>query len=175
MNREEKNVIVLGLKEKIESFGSFYITDTSNLSVAQVNVIRRKCFEKGIAFQVAKNTLIRKAMEATSVDYSPLFESLKGTSAIMFTNTGNEPAKLIKEIRKPKGVDKPILKGASIETAFFIGDNQLETLSNIKSRQELIGDIIGLLQSPAKNVVSALQSGGGKLAGIVKTLSERGA
>lgn len=174
MNREEKNVIILDLKEKMESFGTFYITDTSSLTVAKINQIRRKCFERGITFQVAKNTLIQKAMEATGVDYSPLFAALKGTSGVMFSNTGNVPAKLIKELRSEKGAEKPILKGASIEQAFFVGDNQLDTLVAIKSRQELIGDIVGLLQSPAKNVISALKSEGGKLAGILKTLSEKG-
>jgi large subunit ribosomal protein L10 len=121
---------------------------------------------------VAKNTLIQKAMEKTNSEaYEGIFEALKGTSALMFSETGNVPAKVIKEFRK-KG-DKPVLKGAYIDTAVFLGDNQLDTLSAIKSKNELVGDIIGLLQSPAKNVISALKSSGGKLAGIVKTLSER--
>lgn len=171
MKKEEKSEIVLDLKEKMSSHNTFYITDTSNLTVAQVNNIRRKCFEKGIKFQVAKNTLIRKAMEASGTDYSDMFEVLKGSSAIMFSTVGNAPAKLIKEFRKTG--EKPVLKGAYIDAAIFIGDNQLEALSNLKSKEELIGDIIALLQSPAKNVISGLKSGGGKLAGIVKTLSER--
>lgn len=173
MTREEKQEIVLELKEQITAHNSFYITDTAGLTVAQVNKIRRKCFEKGIAFRVAKNTLIQKAMEQSGNDYSELFGALKGTSAIMFSTTGNTPAKLIKELRKEG--PKPILKGASIDLSFYIGDNQLDALVNLKSKEELVGDIIGLLQSPAKNVVSALSSGGGKLAGIVKTLSERAA
>lgn len=171
MKREEKESIVHDLKATIGEFSSIYITDTSNLTVAQVNNIRRKCFEKGVKFQVAKNTLIRKAMEATGADYTELFAALKGTSAIMFSNTGNTPAKLIQELRKKS--DRPILKGAWIDSSIFIGDNHLEALVALKSKNELIGDIIALLQSPAKNVVSGLQSGKNKLAGIVKTLSER--
>lgn len=122
--------------------------------------------------QVAKNTLIRKAMEATGNDYSELFGTLKGTSAIMFSEVGNAPAKLIKEVRK--NGDKPALKAAYIDSAVFIGDNQLDALTQLKSKEELIGDIIALLQSPAKNVISGLKSGGNKLAGILKTLEERG-
>lgn len=172
MKKEEKHEIVLDLKEKLTAHNNFYITDTSNLTVAQVNVIRRKCFEKGIKMQVAKNTLIRKAMEATGNDYSELFGSLKGTSAIMFSEVGNAPAKLIKEVRK--NGDKPALKAAYIDSAIFIGDNQLEALIQLKSKEELIGDVIALLQSPAKNVISGLKASGGKLAGILKTLEERG-
>lgn len=172
MKKEEKHAIVADLKDNMLSYNTFYITDTSSLTVAQINVIRRKCFEKGIKFQVAKNTLIRKALEATGVDYSGLFDTLKGTSAIMFATIGNAPAKLIKELRR--GLDKPVLKGASVDTAIFVGDGQLDMLTTLKTKEELVGDIIGLLQSPAKNVVSALKSSGGKLAGIVKTLSEKG-
>ena len=172
MKKEEKNEIVLDLKEKIAAHNSFYITDTSNLTVAQVNVIRRKCFERGITIQVAKNTLIRKAMEASGNDYSELFSALKGTSAIMFASVGNAPAKLIKEFRKSG--DRPLLKAACIDSAIFIGDNQLDALTQLKSKEELVGDIIALLQSPAKNVISGLKSSGGKLAGILKTLEERG-
>ncbi len=173
MKREEKNEIVLDLQEKLSSHNSFYITDTSNLTVAQINVIRRKCFEKDIKFQVAKNTLIRKAMEAAGADYyTEMFDILKGSSSIMFSSIGNAPAKLIRELRNSG--DKPVLKGACIDSAIFIGDNQLDALTRLKSKEELIGDIIGLLQSPAKNVISGLKSGGGKLAGILKTLEERG-
>lgn len=172
MKKEEKHEIVLDLQEKIASHNTFYITDTSNLTVAQVNVIRRKCFERGITIQVAKNTLIRKAMEASGNDYSELFSALKGTSAIMFASVGNAPAKLIKEFRKAG--DKPLLKAACIDSAIFIGDNQLDALTQLKSKEELVGDIIALLQSPAKNVISGLKSSGGKLAGILKTLEERG-
>jgi large subunit ribosomal protein L10 len=122
--------------------------------------------------QVAKNTLIRKAMEASEGDYSEIFDVLKGSSSILFSKTANAPAKLIKQLRKTG--DKPLLKAAYIDSAVFIGDNQLDALVNLKSKEQLVGDIIGLLQSPAKNVISGLQSGGNKLAGIVKTLQERG-
>lgn len=172
MNREEKQEIVNALAEQIKSYGNFYIADTANLSVAKINGIRRKCFDRGIAMQVVKNTLIKKALSEAGVDSEELLGALKGASTMLFSETGNAPAKLIKELRKEG--DKPVLKGAYIDTAVFIGDNQLDALTVLKSREELIGDIIGLLQSPAKNVLSALQSGGNTLAGLVKTLQERG-
>lgn len=173
MNREEKHEVVSALQEKMQEFGNFYIADTSSLSVEKVNNIRRKCFESGIEMQVAKNTLIRKAIEGLEGDNSDIFAALKGQSAILFSRTGNGPAKLIKELRKVKGAEKPLLKAAFIDTAIFVGDHHLDALVSLKSREELIGDIIGLLQSPAKNVISALKSSGGKIAGIVKTLQER--
>jgi large subunit ribosomal protein L10 len=172
MNKDEKHELVLALTEQIKEYGNFYITDTSNLTVAKVNDIRRKCFESDITMQVAKNTLIRKAMEASAGDFSPIFEALKGSSSILFSKSATAPAKLIKQLRRTG--EKPILKAAYIDSAIFVGDNQLDTLINLKSREQLIGEIIGLLQSPAKNVISGLQSGGNKLAGIVKTLQERG-
>ncbi|MBS1527731.1 MAG: 50S ribosomal protein L10 [Bacteroidetes bacterium] len=172
MTKEEKHELVLALTEQMKEYGNFYITDTANLTVAKVNDIRRKCFESDITMQVAKNTLIKKAMEATGGDFSPIYDVLKGSSTILFTKSATAPAKLIKQLRKAG--EKPILKAAYIDSAVFIGDNQLDTLINLKSKEQLIGEIIGLLQSPAKNVVSALQSGGNKLAGIVKTLQERG-
>ena len=172
MKREEKNVIIGEIAELLNKYPNVYIADTSALTVAKVNELRRLCFGKDVKMLVAKNKLIRKAMEKNNAQaYSEMFSALKGTSALMFSEIGNSPAKLIKEFRK-KG-DRPILKGAYIDTAVFLGDNQLETLSSIKSKNELVGEIIGLLQSPAKNVISALKSGGGKLAGIIKTLSER--
>ena len=172
MKREEKQEVVLALTEQIQEYGNFYITDTANLSVAKVNAIRRKCFESDIKMLVAKNTLIRKAMEAADGDFSEMFEVLKGSSSIMFSKSANAPAKLIKQLRKQG--DKPLLKAAYIDSAVFIGDNQLDALVNLKSKEELVADIIALLQSPARNVIGALQSGGNKLAGIVKTLQERG-
>jgi large subunit ribosomal protein L10 len=172
MRKEEKHDVVLALTETIAEYGNFYITDTANLSVAKVNDIRRKCFDNGIKMQVAKNTLIRKAMEASQGDYSEIFDVLKGSSSILFSKTANAPAKLIKQLRKTG--DKPVLKAAYIDSAVFIGDNQLDALVNLKSKEQLVADIIALLQSPAKNVISGLQSGGNKLAGIVKTLQERG-
>jgi len=173
MKREEKDVIIGEIAELLTQYPNVYVADTSTLTVEKTNQLRRLCFSKGVKMLVAKNTLIRKAMEKKDGEsYNDLFKSLKGTSALMFCETGNVPAKLIKEFRKA-GSDRPLLKGAYIDTAIFLGDNQLDTLSAIKSKNELIGDIIGLLQSPARNVISALQSGGGKIAGIVKTLSER--
>jgi large subunit ribosomal protein L10 len=172
MNKEEKHELVIALTEQMKEYGNFYITDTSDLTVAKVNHIRRQCFESDITMQVAKNSLIKKAMEAMGGDFAPIYDVLKGSSSILFSKSSTAPAKLIKQLRK-KG-EKPILKAAYIDTAIFIGDKQLDTLINLKSKDQLIGEIIGLLQSPAKNVISALQSGGNILAGVVKTLQERG-
>jgi large subunit ribosomal protein L10 len=172
MNKEEKHELVAALTEQMKEFGNFYITDTSDLTVAKVNDIRRKCFESDITMQVAKNSLIKKAMEAAGGDFSPIYDVLKGSSSILFSKSATAPAKLIKQLRKRS--EKPILKAAYIDSAIFIGDNQIDTLINLKSKEQLLGEIIGLLQSPAKNVISALQSGGNILAGVVKTLQERG-
>jgi large subunit ribosomal protein L10 len=172
MRKEEKQEIVKALAEQIKSYGNFYITDTSDLTVASINGIRRKCFESGITVQVAKNTLIRKALEEAGVDSPELVGVLKGSSTLMFSTVGNAPAKLIKDLRKTS--DKPVLKGAYIDASAFVGDNQLDALVSLKSKEELVGDIIALLQSPAKNVISGLKSGGNTIAGLVKTLQERG-
>jgi large subunit ribosomal protein L10 len=172
MRKEDKNQIISELSDKFAKYNNIYITDVASLTVEKSNNLRRLCFAKGIEIQVAKNTLIRKAMEQTAdKDFEPLYDTLKGSTALIFSETGNLPGKVIKDFRK--GSEKPVVKGAYIDSAIFIGDNQLDALANIKSKFELIGDVIGLLQSPAKNVISALQSGGGKLAGILKTLSER--
>lgn len=175
MTREEKAEIIDELSQKFSSTPYFYITGAEKMSVSEVNTLRRLCFERGIEYRVVKNTLIRKALETLDTDYSSFDEKvLKGFSGIMFhPESGKVPAQLIKEFRKKAGNDKLKLKGASVDYSLFIGENQLETLITLKSKQELIGDVIGLLQSPAKNVVSALQSGGNKLAGILKTLSEK--
>jgi large subunit ribosomal protein L10 len=172
MTKEEKHELVNALTEQMKEFGNFYITDTSNLTVAKVNDIRRKCFESDITMKVAKNSLIQKAMEAAGGDYTQMFDVLKGSSSILFSKSATAPAKLIKQLRKKS--DKPVLKAAYIDSAIFIGDNQIDTLIALKSKEQLVGEIIGLLQSPAKNVISALQSGGNILAGVVKTLQERG-
>jgi len=172
MTKEEKKDLVVALTEQIKESGNFYITDTSNLTVAKVNDIRRQCFENDIVMQVTKNSLIKKAVEAIGGDFSTLDIALKGPSSILFSKSASAPAKLIKKLRK-KG-DKPVLKAAYIDSAIFVGDNQLDTLVNLKTKEQLVGEIIGLLQSPAKNVISALQSGGNILAGVVKTLQERG-
>ena len=171
MKREDKQAIIDDLSEIIKKYPNFYVTDTAGLTVQNTTKLRRLCFAKGVKMRVAKNSLIQKAMEKTGNGYEGIYEALKGTSALLFSDTGNVPAKIIKEFRKTS--DKPILKGAFVETAIFLGDNQLDTLVKIKSKNELIADIIFLLQSPARDVISALQSSGGKLAGIVKTLSER--
>ena len=175
MKKEDKAVIIEELSEKFKNNMSFYFTDASGLSVAQVNQLRRKCFEKGIDYRVVKNTLIKKALETIYADFSSLNEKvLTGFSGIMFSgDNASEPAKLIKAFKKSDKKDRPKLKGASIEYDLFIGEDQLDILSNIKSKNELIGELIGLLQSPAKNVISALQSGVNTIAGLVKTLSER--
>jgi len=172
MNKEEKHELVASLAEQMKEYGNFYITDTANLTVAKVNHIRRQCFESNITMQVAKNSLIKKAMETIGGDFTPMYDVLKGSSSILFSKSSTAPAKLIKQLRK-KG-EKPILKAAYIDASIFVGDNQLDTLINLKSKEQLVGEIIGLLQSPAKNVISALQSGGNILAGVVKTLQERG-
>jgi large subunit ribosomal protein L10 len=175
MTREEKAVIIEELSQKFSTTPYFYITSASGMSVSEVNQLRRLCFERGVEYRVVKNTLIMKALETLDTDYTPFQDSvLKGFSGIMFhPESGKVPAQLIKEFRKKSGNDKLKLKGASVDYSLFIGENQLDLLISLKSKQELIGEVIGLLQSPAKNVVSALQSGGNKLAGILKTLSEK--
>ena len=175
MTREEKAVVIEELVQKFSDNSHFYITDASGMTVAETNALRRLCFEKGIEYKVFKNTLIQKALERMDADYAPFDDAvLKGFSGVMFSaENANAPAKLIKEFRKKSGGESPMLKGASIDTDLFIGEENLDTLSKLKSKAELIGEIIGLLQSPAKNVISGLQGAGGKLAGILKTLSER--
>ncbi|MFN3528760.1 MAG: 50S ribosomal protein L10 [Bacteroidia bacterium] len=172
MTREEKAQIIEDLAEKLSQSPYFYLTDSSNLTVENINKFRRLCFQKGVEFRVVKNTLLQKAMERVDATvYEGLYGSLKGSTSIMFAEQGNVPAKLLKEFRK--SFDKPVLKAAFIDSAIYTGDDQIDALVAVKSKFELIGDVIALLQSPAKNVVSALQSGGGTLAGLVKTLQER--
>jgi large subunit ribosomal protein L10 len=171
MTKTEKQATIDTLTKKFSDSNFFYFTDTSGLTVEKINQLRRICFDKGINLQVAKNTLIKKALVAGGKFSDDLDPVLHGPTAIMFTETGNVPAKVIKQFRA--GGDKPALKAAYIDSAIYVGENQLEALINVKSKDELVGDIIGLLQSPAKNVISALKSSGGKLAGIVKTLQER--
>lgn len=171
--REEKELLINELISDLNSNPNFYITDTSSLTVEKTNQLRRACFKNQVTMKVVKNTLLIKAMERSGKNYEELYSALAGTTAVMFCEVGNVPAKLIKDFRKAG--DRPKLKAAFVEECTYLGDNQLDILVAIKSKNELIGDIIGLLQSPAKNVISALQSGGGKIAGIVKTLSERNA
>ncbi len=171
MKREEKNQKIETLAEKLNSSEVFYLTDTSELDVETVNKLRRLCFKKNVSMHVVKNTLLKKAMEKVEKDLEPLYDALKGPTSLMFSDTGNVPAKLIKEFRKNNS--KPLLKGAFVEQVCYLGEENLDVLINIKSKNELIGDILALLQSPAKNVIASLQSGGGKLSGILKTLSEK--
>ncbi|MFP4090943.1 MAG: 50S ribosomal protein L10 [Cyclobacteriaceae bacterium] len=175
MTREEKSALIDELAEKLKRTDYFYIADTAGMTVAQVNSFREMCYKRGVEYKVVKNTLIKKALERLDTDYTPFHKVLKGSSGIMFSpEISNIPANIIKDYRKKgKNLEKPALKGASIDTALFVGDEHLDMLSSLKSKNELIGDVIGLLQSPAKNVVSSLQSGKNLLAGIVKTLSER--
>ncbi len=173
MRKEEKTQIIESISAQIKETPNFYITDISGLNAEATSKLRRACFEKGIKLVVVKNTLFHKAlMEMNNEEIALLYPSLEGPTAIMYTETPNAPAKLIKEYAKD-GAEKPALKAAYVQECSFVGANKLDELCNIKSREELIGDIVGLLQSPARNVISALQSAGGKLAGIVKTLSER--
>jgi large subunit ribosomal protein L10 len=173
MTKEEKATIIDELSEKFSQNNHYYITDASSLTVAQVNAFRRICFNTGVEYRVYKNTLIRKALEKQGVNNTDLFDVLHGFSGVIFSKeSGNAPAKAIKEYRK-KMEGKPGLKAASIEKAIFIGEEHLDTLSSLKSKNELIGDIISILQSPAKNVISALLSSKQTVAGLLKTLEER--
>ena len=171
MTREEKSLVIDNLTAQLAENNVIYVTDLTGLDAQQTSALRRACFKADIKLAVVKNTLLAKAMESSDKEFGELPRILKGNSALMYAEVGNAPAKLIKEFRKKS--DKPVLKGAYIDSAVFVGDNQLDALAAIKSKNEVIGDIIGLLQSPAKNVISALKSSGGKLAGIIKTLSEK--
>jgi large subunit ribosomal protein L10 len=171
MTREEKSQVIEELTAQLGENVNIYLTDISGLDAGTTSNLRRACFKANVQMAVVKNTLLEKAMEASDKDFGELPTVLKGNTSVMYSETGNAPAKVIKAFRKKS--EKPLLKGAFIEEAIYLGDDQLEALVNIKSREELIGDIVGLLQSPAKNVVSALQSGGGKLSGILKTLSQK--
>ncbi len=171
MTRQEKDQFIDTLADKLANNVNIYLTDVSELTVKDSNNLRRLFFSKGVEIQVVKNSLLKKAMEKTDGNFEEAYEVLKGNTALVFSETANLPAKLIKEFRKKS--EKPILKAAYVDTEFYLGDEQISTLATLKSKNEIIGDIIGLLQSPAKNVISALQSGSSILSGIVKTLSER--
>jgi len=174
MTRSDKAVLIDELKAKFVDNQYFYFADSSALTVEQINQLRGLCFEKGIEIKVIKNTLAKKALEVNEAEkgFEPLYEALSGPTTVFFADTANAPAKVIKEFRK--SFDKPLLKAAYIDSDVFLGDDQLEVLASLKSKDELIGEVIGLLQSPAKNVISALKSSGGTIAGILKTLEERG-
>lgn len=172
MTKEEKLVVINSLTEQLNAYPHFYITNIEALNAEQTAALRRKCFESDVKLIVVKNTLLVKALEKAEKADADLVKVLEGSTSIMFTHTGKTPAVVIKDFRK--NCDKPVLKAAYVEGCVYVGDNQLDTLCNIKSREELIGDIVALLQSPAKNVISALQANAGqKIAGIVKTLEER--
>jgi large subunit ribosomal protein L10 len=171
MNKDDKNRIIDNLTDTISKARHFYLTDISDLNAETTSKLRRACFEKEITLVVVKNTLLQKALERFEGKFEELYGTLKDSTSIMFTKVNNVPAKLIKEFRKTS--PKPVLKAAFVEESIYIGDDQLDALSGIKSKEELIGELVLLLQSPARNVLSALQSGSSKLAGIVKTLSEK--
>jgi large subunit ribosomal protein L10 len=171
MTREEKSKVIENLTAQLSENPIIYLADISTLNANSTSNLRRACFKAGVKLEVVKNTLLAKAMESSDKDFGDLSQTLVGNTSIMFSETGNAPAKVIKEFRKKS--DRPLLKGAYIEESVYVGDDQLDNLVNIKSKEELLGEIIGLLQSPAKNVISALKSGGNTIAGIVKTLSER--
>lgn len=172
MNREEKAQYIDDLAAELSAANILYLTDTADLTVETVNSLRRRCFQSNISLKVVKNTLLKKAKDRVEgKNYGELASLLKGSTSIMISQEANAPARLIQEFRKKN--QKPILKGAYIEEAIFVGDNQLVALETMKSKEELIGEIVGLLQSPAKNVLSGLKGAGGKIAGILKTLEER--
>lgn len=171
MRKEEKTQLIEALAEKINNAGNFYLTDISDLNSEATSKLRRLCFKRNVEISMVKNTLLKKAMEKTGKDYENLFSVLKGSTSIMFAEAANDPAKLIQEFRRTS--PKPILKGAYVQESIYLGDDQLNALVSIKSKNELIGDVIWMLQSPMSNVISALQSGGNILSGLVKTMSER--
>jgi len=173
MTKEQKNEVIEVLKDKFAQYTNFYVTNTESLTVDQVSKLRRICFSKKVEMKVAKNTLIKKALE--SIDdkkYSGVYESLNGVTALLFSESAKDPALIISTFRKESNGEKPVLKAAFIDGDVFVGDNQLATLRDLKTKQDLIGEIIGLLQSPAKNVISALNAGN-KLAGLIKALEDK--
>lgn len=174
MNKAQKTQVIENLKERFANSTFFYLADASSLTVMQVNSFRKLCFEQNVQMQVVKNTLIKKALEAgdEAKNFSDLYGSLERPTAVLFCETANIPARIIEKFRKTNS--KPILKAAYIDSSVYVGDDQIEVLTKLKSKEELVGEIIGLLQSPAKNVISALKSGGSTIAGLLKTLEERG-
>lgn len=173
MTREEKNQIVEELVSVLSSTGSFYIIDIGTLNSEKTSKLRRLCYNRQVQLKVAKNSLIKKALERIEGDYSEMIPAMKGSSAVMIAEIPNVPAKLIKDFRKES--DRPVLKAASIDGGIYVGDNQLDSLAALKSKNELVGDVVGLLQSPMQSVISGLKGQGGKIAGILKTLEERAA
>ncbi|MDE7160474.1 MAG: 50S ribosomal protein L10 [Muribaculaceae bacterium] len=172
MKKEEKSLVIKMIGDTLAEYSCVYLTQTSGLNAEKTSALRRACFKEGIKMLCVKNTLLKKALEASEIDYSELYDLLHGETTLLLSNTGNAPAKLIKNFRQ-KNDTLPMLKGAYVEETVYVGEESLETLANIKSKNELIADVIGLLQSPAKNVISALNSGAGKLHGILETLSNK--
>ena len=172
MRKEDKSAVIAQLGEKLQQYPHFYLVDVEGMNAEATSALRRKCFQSEIKMVVVKNTLLRKALEAAEVDFSGLYDVLKGTTAVMFTQTANSPAKLLKEL-KSKKIAKPELKAAYAEEGVYVGVDQLDVLCSIKSKNEVIAEIVALLQSPAKNVLSALQSGQNTIHGVLKTLGER--
>ncbi len=172
MDISEKRDVVESIVSRIQENGHFYITDIEALDAVDTSALRRKCFEQDIEIVVVKNTLFKKALEQIEGDFEEFYTTLKGNTTVLFCKTANVPAKLIKEFRK-EGKEKPVLKGAFAEQGIYIGDDKVNELVSIKSKEELIGDVIALLQSPIKNLVGSLQSGQNTLSGLVKTLSEK--
>ena len=171
MRRTEKESIIDNLTEQINNASHFYLTDISELNAADTSNLRRKCFEKEVELVVVKNTLLKKALDKSEGNFEDLYDILKNSTSIMFCETGNVPAKLIKDFRITH--ERPVLKAAFVEASIYLGDEQLEALASLKSKDELIGDVLALLQSPMNNLLSALQSGGNNLAGVLKTLAEK--
>ena len=176
MTKQEKTAAIEELKEKFSDAPFFYLTDSSALTVEQVNALRRAFFEKGIEMKVVKNTLAKKALEASPEDknYAALYDSLKGPTALLFTDVANAPAKILKDFRKERNLERPVLKAAYIDTAVYTGDERLEELSKLKSKEDLLGDLLTLLNSPMSNLLSQLGSGGQNVMGLLKALEERG-
>lgn len=172
MRKEDKNTIIGDIAASVEEFAHFYLADIESLDATQTSDLRRQCFQNDIKLVVVKNTLLKKALDQLEGDYADLYPTLVGNTSVMFSNTGNSPAKLIKSLQAKKW-DKPVLKGAFVEEGVYVGADQLDFLTAIKSKDELIGDIIALLQSPAKNVVSALQSGAGTIHGLLEAIGEK--
>ncbi len=171
MKRTEKEVIINDLQEQVNAYSHFYLTDISGLNAEDTSDLRRLCFKQDVKLVVAKNTLLRKALDNSEKNAEELYDALKGNTTVMFAETGNAPAKLIKDFRKKH--NRPILKAAFVEESVYMGENQLETLVTVKSKDELIADVVALLQSPMKTLLSQLQSGGDTIHGVLETLKER--
>lgn len=171
MKKEDKGIVIEKIAATIKEYGNFYLTDIAALNAGKTSELRRACFKQDVKLVMVKNTLLRRALEGIEGDFTPLFEAMKGNTAIMCAQVPNAPAKLIKEYGKK--FDKPTLKAAYVQECFYVGQEYLDALVSIKTKDELVGEVIGLLQSPAKNVISALQSGGQTIHGVLKTLAER--